>query len=539
MSKVRNAKDQEQELSVREMILGVLKAKDQSGCNIIHSSDFRTAITDLGFPMGSSIIENILVHCKLDTRGNLDFSDLERELVRERRVHNSQKKPEAPPVSTSSGFVSKPWRGDEIHRAKVEAEKQLLTVTEHGPAVKEVYESLSHHHITAREALEQLQSLDIHPTKDFVKLLQSMTFNEVSYADFVRSLTRFSTHQDLEGAHVCAGTAKPKSGDVDIIGLQRKRSTTGMKTAFHESADVEVKTKTFRKMASAGSVNDQVIFKAKQIKETLFCDNEAVPLLSHNQADMVIGARGNKDLSIGFNIETRLQREQVLAALRKLDSGEITMDDFQDMLFSVGIDLPETLAVDIRRSAAAGRMDVRKYVKMMDANIFKANAIEDQISAEDAQKMKNKFRSAVLRQGLDALMDLSIIFRDVDTDNDGTLTFSEFKAGCAMLRLNHSLTDNDLRMLFNAFDKNGDGVLQHDEFISAIRGDVSPTRALWIRRAFQKIDRQGKGQVSIDTVGELFRAEGHPSIKVGQKTAREATTDLLRWFTTDQVSYSH
>ena len=43
----------------------------------MHSSDFRNTIVDLGFPFGSPVVENILVHCNLDTAGNINFQGLE------------------------------------------------------------------------------------------------------------------------------------------------------------------------------------------------------------------------------------------------------------------------------------------------------------------------------------------------------------------------------------------------------------------------------------------------------------------------------
>jgi Ca2+-binding EF-hand superfamily protein len=525
----------EQDLAIREMILGVLKAKDSTGRNVVHSSDFRTAITDLGFPMGSMVIENILVHCKIDNKGNLDFTQLEKELTRERRVFNSQKKIEKPMMSTSTGVVSKPWRGDEIHQAKVAAEQQLNKLTEHNPIVHEIYNELSHHRMNPSDAITQLEGLEIYPTKEFIKLLRIMTFNDVSFSQFVKALTKSDPNaQDLDDLSIPAGNRKPKPADTtDIIGLQRKRSTSGMKTAFHESADLDIVQKPIRKMVKDGTVNDATIFKAEQIKKTLFCDSEPVSLLSHNQHDMVAGTIGTKDIDVAFNVETKVQREQVLAALRKLDVGAISMDDFQDMLFSIGVDLPEALAVDIRRSVVSGRMDVKKYVKLLDASIFKHAAIEERITRTEVQNIKQQYIRAVCGKGLDAFLDLSQVFRDLDQDGDGKLTFSEFKKGCEELNL--MLGETELRLLFHSFDKNGDGVLQYEEFLDSIRGSFSAARATWIRRAFQKLDRHGQGGVSIDIVADSFDPQGHPNVLNGSKSAREVASEFVRWFTNEPV----
>ncbi len=525
----------EQELAMREMILGVLKGKDLSNSNVIHSSDFRTAITDLGFPMGSAIIENILVHCKIDTRGNLDFTVLEKELSRERRVFNSQKKIEKPMLATSSGVVSKPWRGDEFHRAKVSAEKQLYKLTEHSPVVHQIYNDLSHHRMNPSDAISQLETLEIYSTKEFIKLLQTMTFSDVTFSQFVKSLTKSDPNsKDLDDLCVAAGNRKQKPADTtDIIGLQRKRSTNGMKTAFHESADLDIVQKPMRKMVTDGPVNDQTIFKAEQIKKTLFNDSEPVGLLSHNQEDMVFGSIGNKDFNVSFNVESKVQREQVLAALRKLDIGAITMDDFQDMLFSIGVDLPEALAVDIRRSVVSGRMDVKKYVKLLDACIFKQAAIEESVTKSEIENIKDQYLHAISMQGLGALSKLSQCFRDFDVDSDGRLTFSEFKMGSDALCA--SLDEAELRLLFHSFDKNGDGVLEYEEFVDSIRGSLSAERSMWIRRAFQKLDKHGEGFILLDDLVQSFNALGHPNVVKSQNSPREVTSEFVRWFSKETV----
>ena len=50
------------------------------------------------------------------------------------------------------------------------------------------------------------------------------------------------------------------------------------------------------KMVTDQKINDQVIFKNKEIKNILFFDesNTTIPLLSHNQEDMVRGPSGEK-----------------------------------------------------------------------------------------------------------------------------------------------------------------------------------------------------------------------------------------------------
>ena len=70
------------DLPIRETILGILKVKDVLKEGKIHTSDFRTAVLDLGYHFGHPIIENILVHCVISTDGFVSYAGLEKQLIR-------------------------------------------------------------------------------------------------------------------------------------------------------------------------------------------------------------------------------------------------------------------------------------------------------------------------------------------------------------------------------------------------------------------------------------------------------------------------
>lgn len=111
----------------------------------IHSSDFRNAISEIGLSSASKTVQNVLVHCKLDSDGFIDFSQLERftccfqiyfwinfncdiksELARERSLFNTaaQAKPIYTTIPTSAASTITPWRTDVIHKKKVSSELQ-------------------------------------------------------------------------------------------------------------------------------------------------------------------------------------------------------------------------------------------------------------------------------------------------------------------------------------------------------------------------------------------------------------------------------
>jgi hypothetical protein len=62
-------------------------------------------------------------------------------------------------------------------------------------------------------------------------------------------------------------------------------------------------------------------------------------------------------------------------------------------------------------------------------------------------------------------------FNRLDKDQSGTLDFSELKA--LLLKGNPGFKDAEVRTLYDACDKNGDGVIQMEEFIDYVYGKES------------------------------------------------------------------
>lgn len=65
-------------------------------------------------------------------------------------------------------------------------------------------------------------------------------------------------------------------------------------------------------------------------------------------------------------------------------------------------------------------------------------------------------------------------FKIFDDDNSRNLDFSEFTK--AMKEQMLSLTDNDIKALFDAFDRNRDGAIDYDEFIRVLQGPMNNFR---------------------------------------------------------------
>jgi Ca2+-binding EF-hand superfamily protein len=564
-------KDTTSELVMREMILGVLKAKDKNHCNIIHSSDFRSAVTDLGFSMGSSIVQNILIHCKLDKNGNLDFSELENQLSRERKLANANVKHYASNPPSSIGTNTKPWRADVVHNAKMEAEKQLLNINEHHKEIKAIFAALSFHEIPSSEALNQLSRLGINCTNAIQQVLKRVEYADVNFTEFIKLLTSYNIDQsDLDQQAIPAGGFTRRNEEhSEQVGLRKKRAPAGSKeTAFYESGFNDTKQRTVKKLntpynGSGKSVNiihDRRVFKSNAVRDILHEDvsGEAgiVPLLSHAQQEMAVGKLGKVVSGVDrvkFNIERKLQREQVFAALRKLDAGEMTIEDFQDVLYSIGVDLPEALNAQLSHAVVAGNIDLRRFIKLLDAALFKEQALEDIVHTPDSLELVDRFRDMLVgMRGTDfgstsLFIKLTEVFRSMDADQDGKLTFQEFRDACQVMGMlrRGNLTEEDVHNLFHAFDMQGFGAINLVRFLQVLtyqsRGDTyqqhyTPQRMAVVRQAFNQLTRTtADASLKVEDIVDRMDLDQHPAIVCDRSphppSTKESVYDMLQFFT--------
>lgn len=550
------------DLSIREAVLGVLRTKDENDTRVIHTSDFRNAISELGLSFASKTVQNVLVHCKMDNEGNINFSNLEAELARERSLFNveAQAKPIYTTIPTSSAAVSTPWRTDVIHEKKISSELQTKRVQQYRPLINDLYSKLSHHMLDDVECVRILEEYEIFPTKEFLRILGILKVGEVSLSDFILSLTKYDQSYlplNPQDSRTAGTTIKQKSG-YESLGTYRRRFNTAATSSYFQTVDKgdfedvrtgkKIKHNKFNVSnilhappspphnpsegilagdESTGSIHDILFGGENDSNENA---NLSQHFLSHAQSDMIHGLNG-RNVNLSFNSEERLQRDQILAALRKLDSGELSMDDFQDKVFSMGFELPQTIARDLYRCTVSGRLDLNKAVKTMDAVVFKAKAIEDRLAESDhIDELKQAFSDAVKKMGVDSLLKITMKMQEYDTDGDGCLSFQEFKRCClGDLRI-ESISESDLRRLFNAFDSNGDGQLQFEEFLTAIRGSkMNAFRNRAIVYVFRQFDKYGEGRVMLDTLCDAYDSTFYAK-NVLKSSVKASMNDFVNWF---------
>ena len=96
----------------------------------------------------------------------------------------------------------------------------------------------------------------------------------------------------------------------------------------------------------------------------------------------------------------------------------------------------------------------------------------------------------------------------MDRNRNGTLDPVEFKY--AMRDYGVQLTEQEITAIVKNFDTNKDGKLSFDEFLRAIRGDLNERRRGMVMMAYDVLDKNGNGTVTIEDIEMAYDVSFHP-----------------------------
>eukprot|EP01116_Phalansterium_solitarium_P016863 TRINITY_DN400_c1_g12_i1.p1 TRINITY_DN400_c1_g12~~TRINITY_DN400_c1_g12_i1.p1 ORF type:complete len:419 (-),score=144.48 TRINITY_DN400_c1_g12_i1:255-1511(-) len=132
--------------------------------------------------------------------------------------------------------------------------------------------------------------------------------------------------------------------------------------------------------------------------------------------------------------------------------------------------------------------------------------------------------------GSSTLKSLGLQFKLMDRSNDGTVDREELQIGFEKFLRGFGVTLGpvELQNVFALFDVNGDGVISYDEFICGVRGSMSEARLALVREAFDLLDMDASGGITLDEVAAVYDVTLHPMVKAGKMTAEEALRVFMK-----------
>lgn len=132
------------------------------------------------------------------------------------------------------------------------------------------------------------------------------------------------------------------------------------------------------------------------------------------------------------------------------------------------------------------------------------------------EQIINKFKFQLNAKGIDSIDQLRDVFMSFDKNMDKVLDKLEFEAMLAGLGV--FLSTQELRTLTNHFDHNKDGMISYDEFVQAMRTDMSDARLAVVKRAWSEVTGGADSFPTAD-LKAAYRADQHPRVLSREKKA--------------------
>jgi Ca2+-binding EF-hand superfamily protein len=77
---------------------------------------------------------------------------------------------------------------------------------------------------------------------------------------------------------------------------------------------------------------------------------------------------------------------------------------------------------------------------------------------------------------------------------------------------------------------NGDGEIDYNELMRSVVGEMNPIRKDFVKKAFNKLDKDGSSIIDIRDITSVYNAKNHPDVKTGKKTEQEVLSEFLDTF---------
>ena len=119
----------------------------------------------------------------------------------------------------------------------------------------------------------------------------------------------------------------------------------------------------------------------------------------------------------------------------------------------------------------------------------------------------------------------------MDQNGDKRLDKKEMKYG--LLDYGIELNSRELDDLFAYFDRDRNGFVDMTEFFVGIRGDLNDRRARLVRMAFDILDSDGSGLITVDEISQKYDVSYVPEVMSGKVTKEQAYREFMRTWDKD------
>lgn len=154
--------------------------------------------------------------------------------------------------------------------------------------------------------------------------------------------------------------------------------------------------------------------------------------------------------------------------------------------------------MDEERRKISGLISKKSQVNSEQINVS-FNKLKSFVSTNKFKQASLQFIASQMSQT--ELGNLNEIFDALDKDEDGEISFEEFKEGIS--KLNPS-TAKELTEVFNKLDADKNGSINYTEFIAATMSQKMYLKEEKIYQAFKLFDKNGDGFITPDEIKEVL-----------------------------------
>ena len=148
-------------------------------------------------------------------------------------------------------------------------------------------------------------------------------------------------------------------------------------------------------------------------------------------------------------------------------------------------------------------------------------------SALGNQNIISRIREKVVqRGGTNGIKSLARLLQIMDDNGDKKLSRDEFKYGLRDYGID--LSPTELEQVFLEVDRDKNGFIDVTEFLVAIKGDMNARRKKMVGLAFNSLDKDKSGEITVDELIGIYDFTSDPEVKSGKKTIQQASRDFMK-----------
>ncbi|KAL9274876.1 Calcium-dependent protein kinase 1-like protein [Drosera capensis] len=140
----------------------------------------------------------------------------------------------------------------------------------------------------------------------------------------------------------------------------------------------------------------------------------------------------------------------------------------------------------------------------------------------------NKLKKVALRVIAENLSEEEIsglkeMFKSMDTDNSGTVTYHELKVG--LTKLGTKTSEAEVKQLMEAADVDGNGTIDYMEFITATMNLNRMEKEDHLYHAFEYFDKDKSGYITMEELAQALKKYNMGDEKTVREIIKEVDTD--------------